>query len=74
MGIIAVWGNDSTLGEDYAHAFNFIITQEGLVYIEPQTDSVWWYTDYTRLTVNTTANINGDIIKIRKISIFVGDN
>ncbi len=73
MGIIAVWGND-TLGERYAHVFNVLVTQEGLVYIEPQTDDVWWLEDYGEYQVNSTADINGDIVTIRDISILAEYN
>ncbi|MBT4722210.1 hypothetical protein HOB30_00445 [Candidatus Falkowbacteria bacterium] len=73
MGIVIVWGN-YTRGESYAHAFNAIVTEDGLVYIEPQTDEVWWMKDHEELQVNDTANINGDLIKIRDIRLSASYN
>jgi len=42
MGVVGVIGHTRSL-ESFAHAFNAIICGEGLVYVEPQTDRVWWY-------------------------------
>ena len=42
MGVVGIIGHKAT-GEEFNHAFNAIICKEGLVYIEPQTDEVWWY-------------------------------
>lgn len=41
MGVVAVFGHDAD-GEKFNHAFNAILCAEGLVYVEAQTDSVWW--------------------------------
>jgi len=49
MGVVGVFGYDESY-EYYAHAFNAIITAEGLVYIEPQTDDVWWYIDHEEIS------------------------
>jgi len=44
MGIVAVFGYDKNY-EPYGHAFNAIITSQGLRYIEPQNDYFWSYKD-----------------------------
>ena len=44
VGLVAVWGYNRDTGESFAHAFNAIICEDGLYYIEPQTDCTWWYT------------------------------
>lgn len=51
MGVVGVFGYDENY-ESYAHAFNSIVCTEGLVYIEPQTDDVWWYTDHKEISEN----------------------
>ncbi|MEM3827866.1 MAG: hypothetical protein QXP36_01430 [Conexivisphaerales archaeon] len=40
MGIVGVLGRDS-YGNEFNHAFNAIRCQEGIVYIEPQNDSIF---------------------------------
>lgn len=49
MGVVAVFGYDENY-DSFAHAFNVIITTEGLVYIEPQADDVWWYADHEEIS------------------------
>lgn len=49
MTVVVVYGYDADTDEDFAHAFNAIRTTEGLVYIEPQTDEVWYYEDYREI-------------------------
>ena len=49
MGVVGVFGYDENY-ESYAHAFNAIVCTEGLVYVEPQTDEVWWYTDHKEIS------------------------
>lgn len=48
MGVVGVSGYTETY-ESFAHAFNVIISTEGLVYVEPQTDKVCWYTDHDEI-------------------------
>jgi chaperonin cofactor prefoldin len=60
MGVIGVWGYNRDTHEDYAHAFNAIITTEGLVYIEPQNDDVWWYENHEEISIGTTYEIGED--------------
>lgn len=52
MGVIGVFGHTESL-ESFAHAFNAIICDEGLVYVEPQTDEVWWYENHEEMTEGT---------------------
>jgi len=46
MGIVAISGYDRDTLESYDHVINHIYTLEGLVYVEPQEDHVWWYNDW----------------------------
>jgi len=45
IGVVAVLGKKAD-GSEFNHAFNAITCMEGLVYIEPQTDDVWWYSGH----------------------------
>jgi len=70
IGIIAVWGYTETY-ESFAHAFNAIITTEGLVYIEPQTDQYWWYTGHQETTPGQWWEISGQMIYVEDCSVIV---
>jgi len=48
MGVVAVLGRKAD-GSEFNHAFNAIICREGLVYVEPQTDDVWWYSGHSEI-------------------------
>ena len=48
MGVVAVLGRKAD-GSEFNHAFNAIICMEGLVYVEPQTDDVWWYSGHSEI-------------------------
>ena len=49
MGVIGIWGYETETYEEFNHAFNAIITKEGLIYVEPQTDEVWWYENHEEI-------------------------
>lgn len=49
MGLVFVRGYDVNSHQDWNHAFNAIVTTEGLVYVEPQDDGVWWYADHAAI-------------------------
>lgn len=49
MGVVGVLGYTKS-SEPFAHAFNAIICDEGLVYVEPQTDEVWWNDYHEEIT------------------------
>lgn len=49
MGVVAIIGYDEQ-HKPFAHVFNAIICKEGLVYVEPQTDDVWWYKNHEEIT------------------------
>jgi predicted nucleic acid binding AN1-type Zn finger protein len=51
MGIIYVRGYEVNFNVAFDHVFNAIVTKEGLVYITPEFDEVWW-------------NINHDPIEV----------
>jgi hypothetical protein len=72
MGIVAINGYDSVSNEPFAHALNFIYTQEGLVYVEPQNDNVWWYGDaHQMITEGATWRIDYLLIAVASIDIVV---
>ena len=48
MGVVAVHGYKVSDGT-FDHAFNAIVCDEGLVYVEPQTDEVWWHENYEEI-------------------------
>ncbi len=49
MGVVGILGKKAD-GARFDHAFNAIICAEGLVYVEPQTDEVWWYENHSEIT------------------------
>ncbi|UCC33569.1 MAG: hypothetical protein JSW53_00750 [Candidatus Bathyarchaeota archaeon] len=48
IGVVGVVGYTESL-ESFAHAFNAIICDEGLIYIEPQSDEIWSYGDHEEI-------------------------
>jgi hypothetical protein len=58
MGVVAVFGR-KTDTKDFAHAINAIVCKEGLVYIEPQTDEVWWIRNYREIPENSWSYFPG---------------
>ena len=72
MGIIAIHGTDNSTNENYAHAVNFIVISEGLVYVEPQTDEIWWYGDHVPIREGVLHEIGIDQwIMIETVTIVV---
>jgi len=59
MGIVAVFGYNENY-EPYGHAFNAIITTEGLRYVEPQNDYFWHYSDGKEILENRWNEIGID--------------
>ena len=70
IGIVAVRGYTET-NEVFAHAFNAIITTEGLVYIEPQTDQTWWYTGHQEITSGLWWDVGGQWIYVVDYRVIV---
>lgn len=70
MGIVAVFGYTETY-TSYAHAFNAIITVDGLVYVEPQNDHVWWYTDHKEIYEDTWFEIDDEWIYVQEYVVIV---
>jgi len=58
MGVITILGK-MTDGSEFSHAFNVIMCVEGLVYIEPQTDEVWWYSGHGEIRPGRWYNYPG---------------
>lgn len=52
MGVVGVFGHTESF-ESFDHAFNAITCEEGLVYVEPQTDRAWWYENHEEITEGT---------------------
>jgi hypothetical protein len=50
MGIVWVNGTYNSTNEIFHHAINAIETSEGLVYVEPQTDEVWWCNEHQEMS------------------------
>jgi len=59
MGIVTVYGYNEN-HESYGHAFNAIITAEGLRYVESQNDYFWHYSDGKEIQVNRWNEIGID--------------
>ncbi len=72
IGVVAIYGHRNETEEPFSHSVNAIITTEGLVYIEPQLDKVWWLEDHSEITNGTTQDlpISEDPIYVEGISIF----
>lgn len=71
MGIIVVRGYNRDTKDSYAHAFNFIRTTQGIVYVEPQTDEYWWYSDHKEIKAGSTWEISDKYIVAEDIDIIV---
>ncbi|MHA1866638.1 MAG: FtsB family cell division protein [Candidatus Heimdallarchaeaceae archaeon] len=69
MGVIGIHGHDVDTSKEYHHAINVLNTTEGIVYIEPQLDDLWWYPDHMELSPGKVWNINGQQIFIDNIEI-----
>jgi len=57
MGVIAVLGYETETYKEFNHALNAIITMEGLIYVEPQADDVWWYENHEEIKEGKTYGI-----------------
>ena len=71
IGIVAVHGYRNETGESFSHSVNAIVTAEGLVYIEPQLDEVWWLKGHSEITEGTTHTFPGseDSIHVEETAI-----
>jgi hypothetical protein len=70
MGIVAIRGYTEDL-TSYAHAINAIKTVEGLVYIEPQDDSVWWYEGHQEIDEYVWFEIGDTWVYVQDVIIVV---
>ena len=72
IGVVTIQGYRDETGESFSHSVNAIITTEGLVYIEPQLDEVWWLEDHSEIEKGTMHTFPGseDPIHVEEISIF----
>jgi len=71
LGVVAIHGRSNNTGEPISHSINAVITTEGLVYIEPQLDEVWWLNGHSEITNGTTYRFPmfDDSIYVTEISI-----
>lgn len=69
MGLVFVYGNDTSTHQGWSHAFNALVTTEGLVYVEPQNDGVWWYTNHAAIQ----AGGNYQMEQYNPVTIHVND-
>lgn len=53
LGVVAIYGESNKTGEPISHSINAVITTEGLVYIEPQLDEVWWLSGHSEMMNGT---------------------
>jgi len=53
VGVVLIQGYGNETGDPFSHSLNAIITAEGLVYIEPQTDEIWSFEDHSEITKGT---------------------
>ena len=49
MGVVRIFAKKAD-GARFDQAFIAILCAEGLVYVEPQTDAVWWYENHSEIT------------------------
>lgn len=72
MAVVAIYGHIDETGEPFSHSINAVITTEGLVYVEPQLDEVWWLEDHSEIINGTTYTLpmSEDPIYVVEISIF----
>jgi len=77
MGIIELRAVINETGNTWKHALNFIMTSEGLVYLEPQTDTVWWLPDHKEIEPGMTFRYEGfpkwdtDLVAVTDVDIIV---
>jgi len=70
IGIVVARGYTETY-QSYNHAFNAIITTEGLVYIEPQNDHYWWYSGHQPISEDSWWEIDDEQIYVQGYTIVV---
>lgn len=71
MGVVSISGVADN-GENVSHAINAIVTNDGLVYIEPQTDFVWWYDDFEAFQVGGVYTISDQwVVNLDEVQIKV---
>ena len=54
IGVVAIYGYDDETGDAFSHSVNAVMSSQGLVYIEPQLDEVWWVEENLEITNGTT--------------------
>jgi hypothetical protein len=72
MGVVFVHGYRNDTGEKLEHAFNLIDTTEGPVYVEPETDLVWWNAGHGQIQLNGVYQIDYKPVLVQQVDILVG--
>jgi hypothetical protein len=67
IGIVEISGN-YTSDNVSKKSFNLIITEEGLVYIDPKNDNVWWNEQYEEITIDKNWEINDQKVMVKEIT------
>jgi len=71
MGVVFVHGYDNITLAKYIHAFNCIKTSDGMVYVEPMRDEVWWYEGHATIEIGRVFLIAGKNIMMEDIQNIV---
>ena len=71
MGVVFVHGYDNITLSEYVHAFNCINTSDGMVYVEPMRDEVWWYEGHSTIEMGRVFLIAGKHIMMEDIHSIV---
>jgi len=71
MGVVFVHGYNNVTLEKYVHAFNAILTAEGLVYVEPMTDQIWWYSEHRKIEADRVYVIGYKPIMVEQVEILL---
>ena len=72
MGVVWIQGYINGTLEAFNHVLNAIVTTEGLVYVEPQSDQVWWYDDHQAMTAGRVYHIWESVyIDVKKVEIIL---
>jgi hypothetical protein len=69
MGVIGIHGYNVDSKEPFHHALNVLNTTEGIVYIEPQLDELWWYDNHQEMYANHRWKIVEQDIFIESLEI-----
>jgi len=70
IGIVGVSGYTDSHA-NYSHAFNAIVCDEGLVYVEPSNNHVWWYNAFQEIQIGFRTDIDGTYVHVQDYVVVV---